>query len=313
MQEVQEQDCSFVQDGLFTICNSLQEADVVKKECQELQERGYNVEFIDDGTTIHEMEPGIRSCVSAAMYLPEGAHCDPLLTAIALSEVAQQNGATVIEHTEVIDISLRNPRRCTSGNEPQAAPNIGKKYNNLQQECRAPHSQLTIGEPLQSECTLDLNEQYYAVTCADGSILTAQTVIVATGTWPGFLEKSLGIQVPVVPVKGQMWLTEPVRESLLKHVVYVAEPHIFWDNHSVRDDTASLPIPEHCSHDRHGHQLVRHAYGRKRADGRVVFGGGRIRTDTRDYVVDDEMIASLREHAREFLVDEIMDTALAGM
>eukprot|EP00041_Stephanoeca_diplocostata_P008279 m.120848 g.120848 ORF g.120848 m.120848 type:complete len:548 (+) comp17255_c0_seq1:336-1979(+) len=327
LEEVYQKQCSFAQDGLLTICATPDEACLVEKECSALQERGYNVHFISGGAAVHALEPGIKpESICAAMYLPEGAHCDPLQTAIGLADVAQQRGAVVLENSEVIRVALRTSSLAESNDCAHSTQDIdqrdvipGEAIDISQEMPEDANIQISSNEKchgrgpcFNDSCVHVGKDTYYEVTCANGARFTARTVVIATGAWPACLERSFGIQVPVVPVKGQMWLTQPVRESLLKHVIYVAEPHIYWDHHSVRDDTAPLPIPEYCSHDRHYQQLVRHTYGRKRADGRIVFGGGRIRTHPQDYAVDAQSIADLRNHAGEFLADEVMETELEG-
>ena len=140
---------------------------------------------------------------------------------------------------------------------------------------------------------------------ADGTSHLARNVVLACGCWTNFLPQ---LHIPVCPVKGQMWATAPMEPSTLSHVIFIVGSSLQFSSPggSSRDPEAPLPIPELCTHDRHGRRLVKHAYGRQRADGRVIFGGDRIRTTDDDFAVDPTGVKAHREHVAEIVNAEIM-------
>ena len=48
----------------------------------------------------------------------------------------------------------------------------------------------------------------YAVSC-DGEKHLAERLVLAAGAWCGPLGRMLGLDIPIVPVRGQMWASEP--------------------------------------------------------------------------------------------------------
>ena len=122
----------------------------------------------------------------------------------------------------------------------------------------------------------------YSVHTSTGGIVTADSVVVACGAWASFLEgdgspngesvrRRVSFHVPVYPVKGTIWSTEPVTDGYLQKVFFVAESYLVWKKHwKSRDDGNTdpesnspagtlLPIPQQCTHDRNGNRCARHA------------------------------------------------------
>jgi sarcosine oxidase subunit beta len=99
-----------------------------------------------------------------------------------------------------------------------------------------------------------------------GGDIVAGALVLAAGAWCGPVGALLGIDVPVVPVRGQMWATPAAPPSVF-HTISSAESQHDWD---VDPGTAPpfLTI-------RKGARVTRHLYGRQRRDGEIVFGGDR--------------------------------------
>ena len=53
-------------------------------------------------------------------------------------------------------------------------------------------------------------EGTYRVACADDEFFEARQLILAAGAWCGPLGEMLGVRIPIVPVRGQMWATQPL-------------------------------------------------------------------------------------------------------
>ena len=110
--------------------------------------------------------------------------------------------------------------------------------------------------------------------------------------------------IPVYPVRGSIWQTEQSpAEASLRGVIFTNEAHTMFMKEQEKDrrrspsSTSSLPplpprpartaaerssfflrsVPRYVTHDGEGNPRPgRHAYGRRRADGRIIFGGGRV-------------------------------------
>lgn len=97
-------------------------------------------------------------------------------------------------------------------------------------------------------------------TVAGGSL------VLAAGAWCGPLGAMLDLEIPIVPVRGQMWATAPVTPSIFQ-TISAAQSAQSW---SVDPGTAPpfLTIRE-------GRRVTRHLYGRQRRNGEIIFGGDR--------------------------------------
>jgi len=98
---------------------------------------------------------------------------------------------------------------------------------------------------------------------------SAAALVLAAGPWCRPLGALLGLEVPVVPVRGQMWATPPLPPSVF-HTISAAESPLHWRD-TPGGDAAT---PPHLTH-RGPERLTRHLYGRQRRDGVVIFGGDR--------------------------------------
>lgn len=98
---------------------------------------------------------------------------------------------------------------------------------------------------------------------------TAKQLVLAAGAWCSPLGDMLGLHIPIVPVRGQMWATEPVPPSVF-HSLSAAESPLHWN---ARPGSSSSTPPEltHLSNRR----VTRHLYGRQNRAGEIVFGGDR--------------------------------------
>lgn len=105
----------------------------------------------------------------------------------------------------------------------------------------------------------------YGVRTSEGG-LVAGTLVIAAGAWCGPLGAMLDLDIPIVPVRGQMWATAPVPPSIFQ-TISSAESAQAW--HRDRgDEPPDLTI-------RDGVRVTRHLYGRQRRDGEIIFGGDR--------------------------------------
>ena len=133
----------------------------------------------------------------------------------------------------------------------------------------------------------------FAVTTTDGE-MHAQALVLAAGAWCRPLGEMLGLDIPIVAVRGQMWASEPLPPRIFHTISATASP-LAW--HRQRYAAPGLP-PELTHHD--DRRFTRHLYGRQNATGEVIFGGDR-QTVGYDQAPDAAGIETNKAHAGEIL------------
>jgi sarcosine oxidase subunit beta len=105
----------------------------------------------------------------------------------------------------------------------------------------------------------------YVARTPHGEIV-AGAVILAAGAWSGPVGALLGLEIPIVPVRGQMWATPPVPPCVFQ-TISSAESQQAWH-------LDPGPPPPFLTI-RKNARVTRHLYGRQRRDGEIIFGGDR--------------------------------------
>ncbi len=108
----------------------------------------------------------------------------------------------------------------------------------------------------------------FIVDCS-GDAFRAERLALAAGAWCGPLGEMLGVWIPVVPVRGQMWATEPLPPRVF-HSISAAESYSYWAGNP-EISPGQPPELTHVGDER----VTRHLYGRQTQDGEVIFGGDR--------------------------------------
>lgn len=103
----------------------------------------------------------------------------------------------------------------------------------------------------------------------DATEYRCQTLVLATGAWSDPVGNMLGLKIPIIPVRGQMWATESLPPRILQTLSSV-ESSYAWSKDNGADDST----PPNLSH-KDGRRRVRHLYGRQRRNGEIIFGGDR--------------------------------------
>ena len=142
-----------------------------------------------------------------------------------------------------------------------------------------------------------------------GESHTAKQLVLAAGAWCQPLGKLLGLYIPIVPVRGQMWATEPLPPRVF-HSLSAAESPLQWRS----NPTNNNGVPPELTHigDR---RVTRHLYGRQTRDGDVIFGGDRQVVDY-DKLINAEGIEVNFGHASEilpFLRDSSISRTWSGL
>ena len=121
----------------------------------------------------------------------------------------------------------------------------------------------------------------FRVACP-GEVHNAKQLVLAAGAWCGPLGEMLGIRIPIVPVRGQMWATEPLPPRVF-HSLSSVESSLHWKTSS--GDGSAPPELTHKGPRR----VTRHLYGRQTRDGEIIFGGDR-QMAAYDKTIDDNGI-----------------------
>ena len=123
---------------------------------------------------------------------------------------------------------------------------------------------------------------------------TCETLVIASGAWCGPVGQMLGLRIPIVPVRGQMWATGSL-PPLIFHTISSAESSFTWS----QDNGSSDTTPPDLTH-RRDLRVTRHLYGRQNDLGEVIFGGDRQSVGY-DKTPDRDGIACNKAHAAEVL------------
>ena len=108
----------------------------------------------------------------------------------------------------------------------------------------------------------------YSVATDRGEF-ACESLIIAAGAWCGPVGGMLGLDIPIVPVRGQMWATESLPPSVFV-TQSSAESAYAWS----LDDGADGDTPPELTH-KGDRRVTRHLYGRQRRNGEIIFGGDR--------------------------------------
>jgi sarcosine oxidase subunit beta len=144
---------------------------------------------------------------------------------------------------------------------------------------------------------------------AAGREWRAGALVLAAGPWCRSLGRMLGADVPVVPVRGQMWATAPLPPRVFQ-VISSCESALRWSL-APGGGRGTPPFLTHAGAER----LTRHLYGRQTRAGEVVFGGDRQLAGY-DATPDAAGIEVNRRHAAEvlpFLADVPVGRTWAGL
>jgi sarcosine oxidase subunit beta len=104
----------------------------------------------------------------------------------------------------------------------------------------------------------------------------------------------LGLRIPIVPVRGQMWATRAQGPRVF-HTISSMESTLFWEDHPA----PHAATPPELTH--HGPtRVTRHLYGRQTREGEIIFGGDRQLVGYAT-TTDPAGIEVNRDHAAEVL------------
>ena len=155
---------------------------------------------------------------------------------------------------------------------------------------------------IQAGATVETNTEVIAVEKMNGTwsvktsrgVYESDAVVVAAGAWCKLLGKMVGVEIPIEPVVGQMWSTEPLPPRIFG-TIGSFESSFYWSE----DSYAGAGSPPELTH-LGAQRLTRHLYGRQRKSGEIIFGGDR-RDVGFDKTIEDAGIDVNKGHATEIL------------
>jgi len=121
-----------------------------------------------------------------------------------------------------------------------------------------------------------------------------RSLVLAAGAWCGPVGAMLGLHIPIIPIRGQMWATASLPPRVF-HTIGSAESSFDWS----RNNGADAVTPPNITH-KDNRRTTRHLYGRQRQNGEIIFGGDRVSTGF-DWTIDPTGIEVNRGHAAEVL------------
>ena len=123
--------------------------------------------------------------------------------------------------------------------------------------------------------------------------IRGRTLVLAVGAWSRPVGDMLGVEIPIAPIKGQMWATAPVPPSIF-HLSGSMESAFDWSQQSSNNN-----FPPEITH--HGDtRVTRHLYGGQSSNGEIIFGGDRQPVGY-DYTPAATGIEANRGHASEII------------
>ena len=128
----------------------------------------------------------------------------------------------------------------------------------------------------------------------ESSEFRCQKLVLAVGAWCKPVGEMLGIKIPVIPIRGQMWATESLPVRIL-HTIGSTISSYAWSE----DDGSDNITPPNLTH-KNGSRTTRHLYGRQRKNGEIIFGGDRESLGY-NFKTDPAGIEVNREHAAEVI------------
>ena len=184
---------------------------------------------------------------------------------------------------------------CPVGLHVHAAPRPGRSGEGnarfLGRRCQVRSAYIHVSRGFQA--SLLRSGGGYSVETNRGEFV-CESLVIAAGAWCGPLGRMLGLDIPIVPVRGQMWATESLPPSVFQTQSSVESAHAW----SV-DDGADADTPPELTH-KDGVRATRHLYGRQRRNGEIIFGGDRQMTGY-DKTVEHTGIEVNKGHASEVI------------
>ena len=230
---------SYLTAGSFEIFKSLQ------------LDMGYDIEFIAPGGLqgIHNEEQWDWVRDRVLNYQTQGYHAE-LLTSREARAIEPEASESIPGFMYLSKRGKANPTKTTVA--------FGEAASALGTDLRTGHNVEDMNQQTDGSWQVQTNQ----------GIFSAKTIVLAVGAWSKPVGDILGIDIPVAPVKGQMWATAPMPPSIY-HLSGSIESAYDWDR-----QTPDASFPPDITH-RGNTRITRHLYGGQSRNGEIIFGGDR--------------------------------------
>ena len=255
---------SYLTAGSFEIFKSLQ------------LDMGYDIEFIAPGGLqgIHNEEQWDWVRDRVLNYQTQGYHAE-LLTSREARAIEPEASESIPGFMYLSKRGKANPTKTTVA--------FGEAASALGTDLRIGHNVEDMNQQTDGSWQVQTNQ----------GIFSAKTIVLAVGAWSKPVGDILGIDIPVAPVKGQMWATAPMPPSIY-HLSGSIESAYDW-NHQTPDAN----FPPDITH-RGDTRITRHLYGGQSRNGEIIFGGDRQLVGY-DYTPNANGIEVNRDQASEII------------
>ena len=278
-------DCELEESGALTLGCTAAEAAMLRADATTKAAHGYIAELLDGAEAVASVEPVLRGgSVLAALHTPRSGHVEPMVATHAIVEAALAVGGGAhscwgaCDAANAVEVSVAERARVQALRQREAPNGVAGG----------------VASSVAGSVT-SRPQRLWEVSVADREEpLLAKHVVLAAGTAVAELGRNVGLRIPVSAVKGLVWAGAPSEQkeggcgeeeaaaAPLRKVIFVAEAHEFFKRlrakgaEALGGTAADDALPANVTHDAAGRARVRHAYGRPRRDGSVIFGGARI-------------------------------------
>ena len=263
-------ECELEECGALQLACTPAEVELLRGSAAAQLAHGYDVALVEGAGALAELEPALRGGTAlAALHSPRSAHVEPMAATVAIAEAALAVGGGArlwwdVRGDKVVSLSVAEHARVQGVRKQEQA-----------------QEQAQEGQLLW-EVTVAGQEQP----------MLAKHVVLAAGTACAELGRGAGVDVPVTPCKGMIWAASAPDDGgadevaaaaaggapPLRKIIFIAESHLGFARleEEERRTGVGAGLPHGVTHDVGGNRRLRHAYGRPRRDGSVIFGGSRI-------------------------------------
>lgn len=239
-------------------------------------ELGYNLEFRQSGALkVIQTEEEYDFCHTLMLEYKTKGYCAELLTTRETRSIEPELSPELLGCVYYPFGASANPVKATYAFASAAQQRGVRIFNNY--------------EVIALEY---LNDKTYCVYTPQ-TVFHTGTLIIAAGSWCRPIGLMLGLDIPVTPVRAQMWSTVSVPIRLF-HPIGAVESTLQWH----KDQHGQQGSPSELTH-RGKVRLTRHLYGRQTHDGEIIIGGDRQLANAK--IPDPSGIDLNRNHAIEVL------------
>ncbi len=136
---------------------------------------------------------------------------------------------------------------------------------------------------------LEKNNYNFKIESKNGDIIYTKKLVLANGVHIPKLSNQLGVEVPIIPIKGCIWIPEEIFK--LKSVLFSAESYSYWQKNK---------MDLHITHDKNNNLLTNHLYIRPSIYG-SQFGFFRKECDINDYSIEEKDILENKNYLEKYI------------